>query len=201
MIRAIVFDCFGVLYTNSYRLLAESFPDKRHAFEDLFKQHNYGYLNKDEYIECVARLANTTPQEIEKIIVSEYVFNKILFDYITTEIKPYYKVGLLSNIGRGWIENFFTKNQLHNFFDAVVLSGDEGVVKPHPQIYELMAERLGLPPEECLVVDDLLENSAGADAAGMHGIVYGSLRDMKIELSKVLHARDDPFDKLRVIQG
>ncbi len=70
----------------------------------------------------------------------------------------------------------------------MVVSGDEGVTKPHPQIYELMAERLSLQPEECLMIDDLPENAAGADAAGMQAMVYGNLFDLKSDLQRKLHA-------------
>ena len=50
----------------------------------------------------------------------------------------------------------------------------------------LTAERLEVEPEECIMVDDLPENIAGADAAGMHGIVYGDLNKLKKELNKLL---------------
>ena len=80
----------------------------------------------------------------------------------------------------------FDEYLLDNVFDVVVQSGDEGLTKPHPRIFDLTAERLEVEPEECIMVDDLPENIAGADAAGMHGIVYGDLNKLKKELNKLL---------------
>ncbi len=51
-------------------------------------------------------------------------------------------------------------------FDVVVLGPTLGVRKPDPEVYRLTAERLGLAPQECVVVDDQLANLRGARAAG-----------------------------------
>jgi FMN phosphatase YigB (HAD superfamily) len=56
------------------------------------------------------------------------------------------------------------------FVDVVVISGDVGMAKPGREIYELTADRLGLPPGECVFVDDLIGNVRGAVAAGMVGV-------------------------------
>lgn len=189
MIKAIIFDCFGVLYLHHHKMLTESFENKEteREFEDLFNQMNYGYISRKEYAEKTAPLLRRSPQEIEQLILNEHTTNIPLFDYIDT-LKLRYKIGMLSNIGRGWVQNFFDEHQLHDVFDAVVLSGDEGVTKPHPQIFELTAERLNMKMNECIMIDDLPENIAGADAAGMHGIVYGNFRQMKMELAEYLSA-------------
>lgn len=190
MIKAVIFDCFGVLWLHHHRMLTESFENrsKKNEFDDLFNQFNYGYISRDQYIESSSHLLGKTPKEIENMIETEHTINHSLLDYIESELKPKYKIGMLSNIGRGWIQNFFDEHQLHDVFNAVVLSGDEGVTKPHPQIYELMSERLEVGVEECVFIDDLPENIAGADAAGMHGIVYGNIRQMKQELGDIINA-------------
>jgi len=186
IVKAIIFDCFGVFYLDAHSSLVENFPSHQEELGNLRRQADYGFLDRAGYIDTIARLTSASHEELERIILHEHQINKPLIEYISTELKPYYKIGLLSNIGRGWIQNFFDEQQLHGLFDAVVLSGDEGITKPHPQIYELMAEKLFVQPEECIMIDDLPENAAGADAAGMEGIVYGNLRDLKRELSGLL---------------
>lgn len=190
MIKAVIFDCFGVLWLHHHRMLTEYFEDsdKKNEFDDLFNQFNYGYISRVEYIENSAQLIGKTTKQIEEMIETEHTINHLLLEYIEKELKPKYKIGMLSNIGRGWIQNFFDEHQLHDVFNVVVLSGDEGVTKPHPQIYELVSERLKVEIGECVFIDDLPENIAGADAAGMQGIVYGNLRQMKHELGEVLSA-------------
>jgi epoxide hydrolase-like predicted phosphatase len=71
-------------------------------------------------------------------------------------------------------------------FDAIVLSGEVGLRKPEQAIYELMAERLGLRPQECLFVDDLSQNVMGAVAAGMVAVHHTDLEATLGELETLL---------------
>jgi epoxide hydrolase-like predicted phosphatase len=57
-------------------------------------------------------------------------------------------------------------------FDAVVLSGQEGVRKPDPEIFHLTALRLGTDPAACVFVDDIAANAEGARSTGMTGVVH-----------------------------
>lgn len=54
------------------------------------------------------------------------------------------------------------------YVDGVVVSANERVMKPDPSIYQLLCERYGLDPAECLFVDDNEDNCIGARVAGMH---------------------------------
>ncbi|UUX51652.1 HAD family phosphatase [Nisaea acidiphila] len=51
-------------------------------------------------------------------------------------------------------------------FDDVVVSGEEGVIKPDPRIFELCVERFGLAPERTLFIDDSERNIEAARALG-----------------------------------
>jgi epoxide hydrolase-like predicted phosphatase len=57
-------------------------------------------------------------------------------------------------------------------FDAVVLSGREGVRKPEPEIFRLTARRVDVEPSACVFVDDIAANVEGARVVGMTGIVH-----------------------------
>lgn len=76
--------------------------------------------------------------------------------------------GLISN---SWGTGIYDRAPLH-IFDAAVISGDVGLHKPQPEIYHLGAERLGVPVTDCIFVDDLRENIAGAEAVGMRGLLH-----------------------------
>jgi 2-haloacid dehalogenase len=56
--------------------------------------------------------------------------------------------------------------------DDVLVSGVEGVAKPDPRVFELLAERSGLPLDRLVFVDDRAVNVEGARAVGMDGIVF-----------------------------
>jgi epoxide hydrolase-like predicted phosphatase len=57
-------------------------------------------------------------------------------------------------------------------FDDVVISSEVGLRKPDPAVYELAAERLGLPPAGCVFVDDLPGNLKPALALGMATVLH-----------------------------
>jgi FMN phosphatase YigB (HAD superfamily) len=61
-----------------------------------------------------------------------------------------------------------------------------GITKPQPEIYELTAARLGVEPEECVMIDDLPNNVAGAQLAGMKGLVFSSRRQLEKDLKVLL---------------
>lgn len=74
------------------------------------------------------------------------------------------RTGLISN---SWGTRRYDRAQLGELFDGVVISGEVGMRKPAPRIYELGAEAVGLPASQCVFVDDLEFNLAPAKELGM----------------------------------
>jgi HAD superfamily hydrolase (TIGR01509 family) len=70
------------------------------------------------------------------------------------------------------IEHLFQKEELDRLFDTVVLSHNEGLAKPNPAIFTLTAERMGLAPGECVMIDDIESNCDGAEIAGMYSVQH-----------------------------
>jgi putative hydrolase of the HAD superfamily len=77
-------------------------------------------------------------------------------------------------VSNSWGDSGYERDRFGELFDAVVISAEVGVRKPDPAIYLLAAERIGVPPSECVFVDDLLHNADGARAVGMEGVVHRS---------------------------
>lgn len=75
------------------------------------------------------------------------------------------KVGVLSNIAFD-IRPAFTARGLQEHVDAFVLSFEEGAIKPDPLIFTVLLDRLGVPPENALMVGDSEEADGGARALG-----------------------------------
>jgi epoxide hydrolase-like predicted phosphatase len=71
-------------------------------------------------------------------------------------------------------------------FDVVVLSQEVGIRKPDERIYTIALERLGLPAEACVFVDDLGGNLKPAKALGMTTIRHESAANTLLELDRVL---------------
>jgi epoxide hydrolase-like predicted phosphatase len=124
---------------------------------------------------------------VEKLSHQRFIRNVPLVEFVRS-LRQRYKTALLSNVGHSVIETLFTPRELDHLFDSVVLSGDSGTVKPYPEIYELTASRLGLQPEECVMIDDLPKNAEGAEIAGMKGLVYSSMRQLETDLNNLIEA-------------
>jgi epoxide hydrolase-like predicted phosphatase len=80
------------------------------------------------------------------------------------------RVGLLSN---SWGTDMYPRQRLEACFDVQVISGEVGLRKPDPAIYELASDLLGLSPDRCAFVDDLDRNVEVAEGLGMFGVVHG----------------------------
>lgn len=80
------------------------------------------------------------------------------------------RVGLVSNIGLD-IRPRLKHMGLLAYLDTVVLSFEEGLVKPDPRIFRLAADRLGVPANECVFVGDDPQADGGAVHAGMTSIL------------------------------
>ena len=71
-------------------------------------------------------------------------------------------------------------------FDHVIESSKAGVRKPDPRIYQMMCEKLGVEPAECIYLDDLGINCKPASQLGMHAIKVTSGEQALGDLSAVL---------------
>jgi epoxide hydrolase-like predicted phosphatase len=77
------------------------------------------------------------------------------------------RTALLSN---SWGEDGYPREDFPGLFDAVVISGEVGMRKPEPRIFQHAAELLGTAPRECVFVDDLEANVKAAVGCGMTGV-------------------------------
>ena len=93
------------------------------------------------------------------------------------------RTGLLSNsIGKGR----YDRSTFPELFDGVVISGEVGLHKPQPEIFRLGAERIGVPPDDCVFVDDLRENCEAAEAVGMTAVLHRGADFTLPELERLL---------------
>ena len=87
------------------------------------------------------------------------------------ELLPGVRFGIITNADLdGQREKLQTVDALHRF-DHVIASGEVGVAKPNPRIFEVAVETFGVAPEEAAYVGDRLETDAlGAAGAGLTGV-------------------------------
>ena len=82
-----------------------------------------------------------------------------------------YKLYVLSNMSREFIDFLRTKD-VYSYFDGDVVSCEVGVVKPMPQIYDILLDRFALDPSQTLFIDDRKENVEAAEAKGINAFHF-----------------------------
>ncbi|QIZ37343.1 HAD family phosphatase [Saccharopolyspora sp. ASAGF58] len=92
-------------------------------------------------------------------------------------------VGLLSNMPPSWDEQW-RRMVSPELFDSVVLSYEVGSRKPEAAIFGLAVERCGFPVGECVLVDDMAKNCAGARETGWQAVHFTSSDDAAAELDR-----------------
>lgn len=67
-------------------------------------------------------------------------------------------------------------------FEGIIVSGTEKTRKPFPEIYQTLIKRYHLTPENCVFIDDNLENVIAAEKLNINGIHFKSAEQLKKEL-------------------
>ena len=173
MIKAVVFDCFGVLTSDGWLpFKSKYFGHNQHLLQDvsdLSKQSDAGLISFHDFIQGVAKLAGVSTDEAYRQIENN-VADSQLFNYIST-LKANYKIGMLSNAAENWLDEMFSPEQTA-LFEAVALSYESGYVKPQPEAYKIIADRLGVKVDECLFVDDQERYCTAATDVGMQAVWF-----------------------------
>ncbi len=189
MIKAIIFDCFGVLLTDAMQLLRAEVQDDDPAMareiSEIISANNHGLMQPAESNRRIAELLGVSIEELRSRVAGSEVRDKHLFDYIE-KLRANYKTALLSNIAGSSLGRRFPDGELNRYFDAIVASGDIGYAKPEPEAYEITAERLGVRLDECVFTDDRELFCEGASSVGMRAILYTDFAQFAHELEALL---------------
>ena len=98
--------------------------------------------------------------------------NTEMLDFLRAARDAGYKLALLTNNVKEWEPRWRPNWPIDELFETVVDSGFVGMRKPDPRIYELTVERLGLPAQACVFIDDLEPNIVAAREVGMHPVHF-----------------------------
>jgi epoxide hydrolase-like predicted phosphatase len=93
------------------------------------------------------------------------------------------RTALVSN---SWGVHRYPRDMFAELFDGVVISAEEGIRKPSRRMYELGAERAGVPAGACVYVDDLPFNLTPAQELGMATVHHTSAETTIPELERLL---------------
>ena len=197
-IQAILFDIGGVLVRTVDRAprqaLAEQLCMTSQALEELVfggesgRQAQLGQIDEAEQWAYACQQTGWPVERVAEFRVQFFAGDRLDTGLLATiqDLHQDYKTGIISNAmsrTRALIEGPWGMGAL---FDAIVLSGEVGVMKPDPRIYLLALQQLEVQPGQAVFIDDFQHNIAGAQAIGMHGIHFHSPAQLVAELGALL---------------
>ncbi len=186
MIKAVIFDCFGVLISGVMEgivreLQAEGRDADAEEVHSLMHVADKGIITLDEQMERLSQLLDKPVEELWQRLEVGEVPNEELMQYIES-LRSRYKTALMSNIaGRRRISIRLPDGMLDKLFDVVVLSGEIGHVKPEPEIYDITLQKLGVAANEAVFTDDLEINCHAAEELGIRSIQFFTAGQFKQE--------------------
>jgi HAD superfamily hydrolase (TIGR01509 family) len=183
MIKALIFDCFGVLYWDDLnRLYNLVHPDQFQDLKDLMHACDHGYMGRQDFLESVAELAGISVDAVAAVMHDKHRRNEPLIER-AKELKANYRIGMISNMGYDMLNDLFSEQERSELFDDVVISSDVGLIKPSIDIFELALERLGVAADETVFIDDQPANVEGAERLGIKTILFTTNAQFEVEFA------------------
>ncbi len=148
-----------------------------------------GALTEPEFEERFAAILGLAPERAPGLIDRLFGGMKediAMFDALRAAKAAGVRTGLLSN---SWGVDRYDRTHFGRLFDAVVISGEEGVRKPDRQIYDIALERMALPAAQIVFVDDLPGNLKPARALGMTTLLHVSAQETVPQLEELFALR------------
>ena len=188
MIKALIFDCFGVLYPQASGSFFERhknlFKNDSAALDKLNLQIDLGEITRSDFFHGLQEITGINTAKIKNEFDQELSVDHKLVEFIQ-KLKFAYKIGLLSNAGKEEIEIIY-RDKIDGLFDAIAISYEVKSVKPGSEIFLICAKRLNVEPQECLFIDDSATNIGAAKKLGMKTVLYPNFGKIPSELLLLL---------------
>lgn len=178
--RILLLDMYGVIIKESkgyfipYTL--EHFDQKEHdrlarAFREecLFTKAGNGDLSSDEFL---SRLGYPNPAETMRDYLTNFLTLDQEFLWFAERNYRQYDFVLLSNDVKEWSHYLFELYGLQKYFKQSIISGEIRMRKPESRIFAYTLELLQCAPQECIFVDNSVQNLNEAQEADIHTVLF-----------------------------
>ncbi len=196
-IKAVVFDVGGVLceWETVVRSFAREIGMEEQKFIEAFLKYSFdpkigsdlGYITIDEFFEklTVDLGVREKAQDWRKRFVPGFKRIEPSFTLLE-ELKGKYRLALLTNAKIGlWDE--WQEGNLRKYFEIIVDSSEVHILKPDERIFRILLNRMKLKPEECLFVDDGIENTQAAEKLGFKTVHFNKPEESVKLIRKILY--------------
>ena len=150
-----------------------------------------GRISEEEFAVAFARrLEDTTGRPIDPEGLVGRIFRleieEAMMDLVAAARASGYRTALCSN---SWGTRLYPRDRLDPIFDVIVISGEVGLRKPDPAIFELTTKKLGVEPRACVFVDDHPGHLSSALQIGMTTVLHRTPRTTISEVTGLLSLR------------
>jgi len=187
MIKAVIFDWDGTL-ADTKKAVVKSFQkvlsEAGCRVSDEFIERRIGIGTKKTIIEafreCHMRLDVSTLEKLakEKIRIQAELTDIVNLLEGATELletlQERTKIALATMSNRKVVDKLLPEKRIEGYFDVVVTADDIAKPKPDPEVFLVSAAKLGVKPEDCVVVEDSVFGVRAAKEAGMKCIAVSS---------------------------
>ncbi len=194
-IRVAVFDLGNVLIEWDRRLLYRSlFPTEvelTRFLDTVYTLEANERLDRGQSLhDFTAEMAATNPAYAHEVLALRERWIETIGevnDDVVTILRELRDGGVPVYALSNWNADTFAmvepKHDFLQWFDGLVISGREGLVKPERAIFDLLAERYGIRLAEAVFIDDSPANVEGARAAGMDAVLFTDAATLRDELT------------------
>jgi len=199
-LKAVIFDFGGVLCHFPPPSQTEALATAAGASHEEFLRafwgnripYDAGHLTALSYWEKIASQLGKAYTEDQ---VGEFLrhdigfwsnFDTVMLDWVDAVRAAGFRTGLLSNLPSDLGEHLRALPGFLGRFDHVTYSYEIGSVKPQAEIYRYSLDGLKVAPDEALFLDDRPENTAAAEALGIHTILWTTRQDSAQHLPREL---------------
>lgn len=186
MIEAIIFDMDGVLVDSEpFHIEIEKRQFERNkVIVSAEEHHNYMGMASDVMWRTIVHKHQLNIPVEELIDQNRTESIRYFSELATIPVMPgliellemlkgkNYPMAVASSSFPEIIELILKKTELRDYFRVVVSSQEAGQSKPEPDVFLLAAKKLGVPPTNCIVIEDSFNGIAAAHAANMHCVAY-----------------------------
>jgi 2-haloacid dehalogenase len=196
-VEAVVFDLGGVLIDWDPRYLYRRLFDSEKETERFLvtvctSEWNAELDRGRSFEEMVALLCSKHPEKRGEIEAYWLRWGEMLGESFEGSVKileELHSAGYLLYALTNWsAETFHIARERYGFlslFREIIVSGEVGLIKPEPAIYELLIERTGIEPSRTVFIDDREENAHEADLLGFVSVTYQGPSHLRQRLTEL----------------
>lgn len=183
MIKLIIFDFFDVFRTDAYKAWLKTNSFKREGgFAEVSNLSDAGKITGEQFFERISKLAGreVTPCEMDATAILDTAMTAF-----ARELHKTYRTSLLSNAPSDFVRGLLKQYVIEDIFDYIFISGETGLLKPHPDAFEDVLRVMNVKAAEAIFIDDSVDNVIGARKSGIEAIQFFSVEKLKADLIKL----------------